>query len=92
MPRQVIIRTSSASELAAAARNAVVAFEVDDFDAAGRTGWSAVIVGHARVLSANGDLAHVRGLPLPRWSPTAQDHFIAITPELVSGRRLPEAA
>jgi uncharacterized protein len=89
---EVIIRTSSASKLAAAARNAVVAFEVDDFDPALRTGWSVVIVGHARVVSENGELAHVRDLPLRTWTPAAQDHYIAITPELISGHRLSEAA
>lgn len=89
---EVIIRTSSGSKLAAAARNAVVAFEVDEFDPAICTGWSVVIVGHARVVSENGQLAHLRRLPLRTWAPAAQDHYIAITPELISGRRLPEAA
>lgn len=89
---EVILRTSSGSKLAAAARNTVVAFEVDEFDPAIHTGWSVVIVGHARVVSENGELAHLRRLPLRTWGPIAQDHYIAITPELISGRRLPEAA
>ncbi|GAA4614599.1 pyridoxamine 5'-phosphate oxidase family protein [Actinoallomurus liliacearum] len=89
---EVIIRTSSGSKLAAAARNAVVAFEVDEFDPAIQAGWSVVIVGHARIVSENGELSELRGLPLRTWAPSAQDHFIAITPELISGRRLPKAA
>jgi nitroimidazol reductase NimA-like FMN-containing flavoprotein (pyridoxamine 5'-phosphate oxidase superfamily) len=89
---EVIIRTSSGSKLAAAARNAVVAFEVDEFDPAIRTGWSVVIVGHARIVSENGELSDLRNLPLDTWAPAAQDFFIAISPELISGRRLPEAA
>ncbi|MCO6010203.1 pyridoxamine 5'-phosphate oxidase family protein [Actinoallomurus purpureus] len=89
---EVIIRTSPGSKLAAAARNAVVAFEVDDFDPAIRTGWSVVIVGHARIVSENGELSDLRNLPLRTWTPAAQDYFIAISPELISGRRLPKAA
>ena len=89
---EVIIRTSSGSKLAAAARNAVVAFEVDEFDPAIHTGWSVVIVGHARVVSENGELSDLRDLPLRTWTPNEHDHYIAIRPELISGRRLPEAA
>lgn len=88
----VVIRTSSGSKLAAAARNAVVAFEVDQFDPAIRSGWSVVIVGHARIVSENGELSHLRSLPLRSWAPGDRDHYIAITPELISGRRIPSAA
>lgn len=88
----VIIRTSSGSKLAAAARNAVVAFEVDQFDADARRGWSVVVVGHARVVSENGALARLRSLPLRSWAPGERDHYIAITPELISGRRIPAPA
>lgn len=88
----VIIRTSSGSKLAAAARNAVVAFEVDQFDADARAGWSVVVVGHARVVSENGELTQLRGLPLHSWAPGDRDHYIAITPELISGRRIPAPA
>ncbi|MEV0406731.1 pyridoxamine 5'-phosphate oxidase family protein [Actinoallomurus sp. NPDC050550] len=89
---EVIIRTSSGSKLAAAARNTVVAFEVDEFDPAIHTGWSVVLVGHARVVSENGELSHLRSLPLRTWTPNEHDHYIAIRPELISGRRLPQAA
>ncbi|GAB3965774.1 pyridoxamine 5'-phosphate oxidase family protein [Actinoallomurus acanthiterrae] len=89
---EVVIRTSSGSKLAAAARNAVVAFEVDEFDPAIHTGWSVVIVGHARVVSENGEISHLRDLPLRTWTPNEHDYYIAIRPELISGRRLPEAA
>lgn len=88
----VIIRTNSGSKLAAAARNAVVAFEVDEFDADAHNGWSVVVVGHARVVSENGALSHLRSLPLRSWAPGERDYYIAITPELISGRRLPAPA
>lgn len=86
---EVIIRTASGSKLAAAARGAVVAFEADDFDATARTGWAVVIVGHARVVADDGELTHLRRLTVPAWNPDDSD-FIAIVPELISGRRIPE--
>lgn len=88
----VIIRTNPGSKLAAAARNAVVAFEVDEFDTDARGGWSVVVIGHARVVSENGALSRLRSLPLHSWAPGERDHYIAITPELISGRRLPAPA
>lgn len=84
----VIIRTSAESRLAAAVRNAVVAFEIDDFDAELRTGWSVVIVGHARRVSNAHELSVLRDLPLHRWTPDHRDDFIRIAPEIVSGRRI----
>jgi uncharacterized protein len=87
--KDVVIRTAAGSKLAAAARNAVVAFEADDFDASIRSGWSVVIIGHARVIAEDGELTTMRNLPLRAWAPGERDHFITITPEMISGRRLP---
>lgn len=86
---EVIILTSAGSKLAAATRNAVVAFETDDFAPDAKKGWSVVIIGHARALSEDGDVARARNLPLKPWPPGEPSHYIAITPELISGRRLP---
>src|SRR5207248_182284 len=41
----VVFRTAAGSRLAAAARNAVVAFEADEFHPATNTGWSVLVVG-----------------------------------------------
>jgi nitroimidazol reductase NimA-like FMN-containing flavoprotein (pyridoxamine 5'-phosphate oxidase superfamily) len=88
----VVIRTSAGSKLAVAARDAVVAFEADAFDSAIGSGWSVVIVGHARVISDDEDLVLLRTLPLRPWTPGGREYYIAITPQLISGRRLPAAA
>ncbi|ACY96096.1 MULTISPECIES: pyridoxamine 5'-phosphate oxidase family protein [Thermomonospora] len=86
----VIIRAAQGTKLAAAARNAIVAFEVDDFDEASRTGWSVVIVGPARVVSDPKEVARLQELPLRPWAPGRREHFIRIRPTLISGRRIPE--
>lgn len=46
----VLLRTSAASELVRAVDGAVVAFEVDEVDAAAHSGWSVVITGPATVV------------------------------------------
>ncbi|MBO2446111.1 pyridoxamine 5'-phosphate oxidase family protein [Actinomadura barringtoniae] len=85
----VIIRTSVDSKLSAAAEGAIVAFEVDDFDAAAHTGWSVVAVGEARVVRDPGERAELDALPLRSWAPGERDQFIRIRLEMLRGRRIP---
>jgi nitroimidazol reductase NimA-like FMN-containing flavoprotein (pyridoxamine 5'-phosphate oxidase superfamily) len=84
----VIIRASQGSKLAAAVRNAVVAFEIDEYDAGRHLGWSVVIVGRAHRVSKADDLALLQDLALTSWAPGRRDDFIRITPEVVTGRRI----
>ncbi|MBA9002764.1 pyridoxamine 5'-phosphate oxidase family protein [Thermomonospora cellulosilytica] len=88
----VIIRTGAGSKLAAAARNAIVAFEADDYDPATRTGWSVVLVGTARVVTNPAELARLRTLPLEPWAPGPHDDFIRIRAGLLPGRRIRHGA
>ena len=44
---EIIFRTANGSKLAAATRNAVVAFQVDEFDTTARSGWTVLGVGEA---------------------------------------------
>ncbi|MCO6004132.1 pyridoxamine 5'-phosphate oxidase family protein [Actinoallomurus purpureus] len=85
----IIIRTVQGSKVAAATRDAVVGFEVDDFDPVSGAGWSVVVTGQARVVSGDGELARLRALALRVWAPGDRGRYLAITPELVSGRRFP---
>lgn len=84
----VIIRTNPGSKLAAAAQ-AIVAFEIDDYDPVDRTGWSVVVVGHARHVTDPYDVAALRELPLETWAPGGRDQFLRIVPAIVTGRRIP---
>jgi nitroimidazol reductase NimA-like FMN-containing flavoprotein (pyridoxamine 5'-phosphate oxidase superfamily) len=85
----VIIRTAQGSKLAAATRNAIVAFEVDEFDHQARTGWSVTLVGRAQSVRDPDEVARLARLPLRTWAPGERDRFIRIRPEHVSGRRIP---
>jgi len=85
----IAFRTADGSKLGAAVQHAVVAFEVDGYDADRRTGWSVLIKG--RVVPVD-DLALLRKLdhsgvqpwndrvPRPTW--------VAVRADTVTGRRL----
>jgi nitroimidazol reductase NimA-like FMN-containing flavoprotein (pyridoxamine 5'-phosphate oxidase superfamily) len=50
----IVFRTGPGSKLSAAAEGAVVAFEVDDYQLADRSGWSVLVVGPAEVVNDPG--------------------------------------
>jgi nitroimidazol reductase NimA-like FMN-containing flavoprotein (pyridoxamine 5'-phosphate oxidase superfamily) len=83
---RVLIRTSVGTKLDAALRDCVVAFEVDDFDPIGHTGWSVMVTGLAHELDGVEEQA-IAHAPLARWAPLGEGHTIAISTEIVSGRR-----
>ncbi|OLT12131.1 pyridoxamine 5'-phosphate oxidase [Actinomadura sp. CNU-125] len=86
--RDIVFKTSRTSRLATAAADTVVAFEIDDFDITARTGWSVVVVGRARRVTAPRQLAALEALPLHSWAPGTRDVFIRIRSDLVTGRRI----
>ncbi|WP_062347175.1 pyridoxamine 5'-phosphate oxidase family protein [Herbidospora yilanensis] len=84
----VVIRTAIGSRLAAATRDAVVAFEIDDIDRETGSGWSVTVLGHARGVTAPEEVARLSALPLMPWAPSAFDHFVTLSTDEVSGRRI----
>src|SRR5690349_23146918 len=66
----VYIPTRPGSKVAAATRNAVVAFQADDFDAETRVGWSVTTVGPSRLITRPDDVEALRALGLEPWAPT----------------------
>jgi nitroimidazol reductase NimA-like FMN-containing flavoprotein (pyridoxamine 5'-phosphate oxidase superfamily) len=84
----IVIRTGAGSKLAAATRDAVVAFEADDFDPGANTGWSVTAIGRARAVTAPAEITRLSALPLRIWTQRNQDHFIVLRAEQLSGRRI----
>ncbi|MEU8268809.1 pyridoxamine 5'-phosphate oxidase family protein [Sphaerisporangium sp. NPDC049002] len=84
----VVIRTTAGSRLASAARNAVVAFEADEFDARAHQGWSVTMVGHARAVQDLAEIERLALLPLTPWARGGGDHFIVMYPQQITGRRI----
>lgn len=85
---EIVIRTTRGTKLDAATRGAVVAFEVDDFDAWAHTGWSVAVTGVAREVTDAAEQAALARQSLARWAPVDGDRIIAISTEIVSGRRI----
>ena len=86
---RILVRTGRGSTLDAALQNAVVAFEVDDFDPIHHSGWSVTVTGEATEVSDPAERAAAHRGPVARWAPAGDEAVIAISTELVYGRRIP---
>jgi hypothetical protein len=84
----IVIRASAGGKLAAALQHAVVAFQADELDPATRSGWSVTVVGRTEEVTDRYEVARLGKLGLTCWAPGTRDHFIRITPGMVTGRRL----
>jgi nitroimidazol reductase NimA-like FMN-containing flavoprotein (pyridoxamine 5'-phosphate oxidase superfamily) len=85
---EIVFRTAGGSKLAAATRNAVVAFQVDQIDPRTRTGWTVLGVGEAYEVIAPERLAELAERMPPPWAPNRTAHTIAIPLQRLTGRRL----
>ena len=84
----IVFLTGEGTKLRAALEQAVVAFEVDDFDIPMRTGWSVLAVGVACEITDEDELAQVRKLDLRPFAGGDRTHYVRIRPEFYSGRRI----
>lgn len=84
----VLLRTTSGSKLDAAARNAIVAFEVDDIDCEFQHGWSVTVIGHAELVTDPVEIGRLQTLPLHSWAAGEQSHFVRVQMEIIQGRRI----
>jgi nitroimidazol reductase NimA-like FMN-containing flavoprotein (pyridoxamine 5'-phosphate oxidase superfamily) len=84
----IYFRTAPGTKLAAACRNAVVAFEVDHVDLVSHAGWSVLVVGPATEVTDADDLERLRKLPLTRWLKQGPETLVRIHATLVSGREI----
>lgn len=89
---EILVRTSEGSKLQAATDNAVVAFESDDFDPLYHSGWSVVVTGVAREVTDPDELHALPSARVARWAPEGNGRLVAISTEMVSGRRIPVPA
>lgn len=84
----VVFRTEPGSKLAAAMREAVVAFEADSFDATTHSGWSVMVVGRSRLVDDDHEIERLAKLDLGTWVQGNREHFVKIDLTQVSGRRI----
>ena len=88
MDGDIIIRTAGGSKMGAAMANAVVAFEIDGSDSLYHQGWSVLVRGVARPITEADELERANRLPLRPWASREASHYVRISTEVVSGRRV----
>jgi len=69
----------------------LVAFEIDDYDLAGRQGWSVLIQGPAHHVEAEDARARAKEAGVEPWAPGDRELFLRIVPHRVTGRRIKPA-
>ncbi len=84
----IVFRTSPGSKLSAAAAGAVVAFEVDDYQAADRSGWSVLAIGRAEIVLDLDLTFRVLAARLEPFVEGLRSSIVRIEPTFLSGRRL----
>ncbi len=88
--RTIVVRTHPGTTLSAA-EHANVAFEVDEFDRARRSGWSVLVRGLAEEVGPGhrADLvARTRAVGVRPWAPGEHGNWLRVIPQAVSGRRI----
>jgi nitroimidazol reductase NimA-like FMN-containing flavoprotein (pyridoxamine 5'-phosphate oxidase superfamily) len=85
---EIIIRSAEGTKLDAALGCAVVAVEADEYDPVDHSGWSVVVKGRARELTDQKEVQRAAALPLRPWGAGGAHHYLAVSTELVSGRRV----
>ena len=84
----IVFRTAAGSKLTAATEGAVVAFEVDDYDRADRSGWSVLAVGQAELVHEGHMALKAIAAHLEPYADGTRTSIIRIEPTFVSGRRI----
>jgi nitroimidazol reductase NimA-like FMN-containing flavoprotein (pyridoxamine 5'-phosphate oxidase superfamily) len=84
----IVFRTAPGSKVEAASRQAVVAFEVDDYDTAERTGWSVLVIGRSEVVHDLSLTFALRDAGLEPLADGQRGVVVRIRPEIVTGRRI----
>src|SRR4051794_9028870 len=85
---RIYIRIERGAKLNAARQGVVACLEIDDFDVIGHAGWSVTVTGRLIEVTDPVELDQVGQLPVGRWAPMSDPHFLAMSAELLTGREL----
>jgi len=84
----IVFSSGRGTQLVAAERGYVVAFEADEVDLDRHTGWTVTAIGHLSVVSADEAAELRRTLPVRSWLPMEDPQLVRVGIESVHGRRL----
>ena len=85
---EIVFCTANGGKLAAATLQRVVAFQVDEIDPEGRTGWSVLGVGQAYEVTDPRRLAELTDRMPATWLTNRGGHTVAIPLQRLTGRVL----
>jgi nitroimidazol reductase NimA-like FMN-containing flavoprotein (pyridoxamine 5'-phosphate oxidase superfamily) len=86
--QSVVFRCSAGTKLITLLRAARAWFEVDDVDAASRSGWSVIISGVTEPVTERHEIRRLERLALHSWIAGPDARWIRIRSRVVSGRRV----
>ena len=84
----IVFRTERGEKLRGLDRNPSVCFEVDGYDPTTSTGWSVLVKGRAREVTAAEEERRLLALDLRYWSVGPKPRWVRIEPAEVTGRRI----
>jgi uncharacterized protein len=87
----VVFCTEPGTKLSAIGGGAPVVFEVDDSRPLYHAGWSVVVKGTAREITDESQLDELRRGPLHSWATRSSEHWVRLSIEEVTGRRIDES-
>lgn len=85
---RIVFRTRAGAKLDAALNRTVVAFEVDDVDPTDGSAWSVLVVGRSEVVTEPAAVAELDARDIRTWTGAALPHYVSITIDRISGRRV----
>ena len=84
----IVVCTGPGLKLRAAVARDVACLEVDDHDPVGHLGWSVLVTGRLSEIAGQAAVRAAERLPLAPWRHISDVHFIRLSMDLISGRRL----
>ena len=84
----IVFASDPGLKLRAARAGQIACLEVDGYDVLDHSGWSVLATGRLSEITDVDRLTAARQLPLSPWALAAPEHFVELSIELLSGRRI----
>lgn len=88
--RSLVFASVDGTKLHALAGGADVVFEVDETRPLYHAGWSVLVRGRAQEVTDASDVELLRRGPLQSWAAVHDVHWVRVSIDEISGRRIPE--
>ena len=85
----IVFCTEPGTKLSVLSGGAPVVFEVDDSRPLYHAGWSVIVKGTAREITDEDKLDELRRGPLHSWATRSTEHWVRVSIDEVTGRRIP---